>query len=38
MLKKIIAKLKFASCKTKTPDVNTSRLSEKINSDQEENK
>jgi len=38
MLKKIIAKLKFGSYKTKTSDVNTPKLSEKMNSDQEENK
>ena len=39
MLKKIMAKLKFGTYKAKIPDdVNTSNLSEKINSDQEENK
>jgi hypothetical protein len=38
MLKKIMAKLKFGSYKTKILDVNTSNLSEKTNSDQEENK
>jgi len=38
MLKKIMAKLKFGSYKTKIPDTNTSNLSEKTNSDQEENK
>jgi hypothetical protein len=36
MLKKIVAKLKFGSSKTKTFDVNESKLSEKINPDQEE--
>ena len=38
MLKKIMAKLKFGSHKAKIPDANTSNLSEKMNSDQEENK
>lgn len=38
MLKKIIAKLKFGSFKAKIHDVNTSKLSEKINSEQEETK
>jgi len=38
MLKKIMAKLKFGTYKIKIPDVNTSNLSEKTNSDQEENK
>jgi hypothetical protein len=36
MLKKIIAKLKFGSYKIRTSNVNTSKLSEKTNSDQEE--
>jgi len=38
MLKKIVAKLKFGSYKTKISDVNTTNLSEKTNSEQEENK
>lgn len=33
-----MAKLKFGSYKARIPDANTSNLSEKINSDQEENK
>jgi hypothetical protein len=36
MLKKRAPKLKFGSSKTKTYDVNTLKLSEKINSEQEE--
>ena len=38
MLKKIMAKLKFGSYKSKIPDANTPNISEKMNSDQEENK
>ena len=38
MLKKIRAKLKFGSYKSKILDANIPNISEKMNSDQEENK